>query len=141
MPGVVDVAMADCPPLVACSRVSRIVSHDRPPAAPRHGHRCGTALDHAGLAVARPCPAHPRTHVHARRHRWSRRRVVLVSETMARAFWPGRDPIGRCARASSTADTAYVVGVVGDVLYGAMGLPPRPEVYVSYHQRARSAIG
>jgi ABC-type antimicrobial peptide transport system permease subunit len=62
-----------------------------------------------------------------------RRRAVLVSEAAGREFWPDRDPIGR-ALGVLDFDTAYVVGVVGDVLYGSMDLPPRPEIYVSYYQ-------
>jgi ABC-type antimicrobial peptide transport system permease subunit len=63
-----------------------------------------------------------------------RRRAVLVSEAAARAFWPDRDPIGRPVSVVVDTDTAYVVGVVGDVLYASMDLPPRPEIYVSYYQ-------
>ena len=53
------------------------------------------------------------------------RKVVVVSETTARRLWPGQDPIGR--RLSATTfyfaddQTAEVVGVAGDVLYGRPG--------------------
>ncbi|HEY5062126.1 MAG TPA: ADOP family duplicated permease, partial [Gemmatimonadaceae bacterium] len=38
-------------------------------------------------------------------------RVVVVSERMANALWPGRDPIGKCIRIS--ADTAPCTTVIG----------------------------
>ena len=39
-------------------------------------------------------------------------RVVVVSEGMANALWPGRDPIGRCVRISAdTAPCSTVIGV------------------------------
>ena len=52
------------------------------------------------------------------------RKVVVVSETTARRLWPGQDPIGH--RLSATTfyfadETAEVVGVAGDVLYGRPG--------------------
>jgi len=58
---------------------------------------------------------------------------VLVSETAARTFWPDQEPIGRSLSIGDP-DTAYVVGVVGDVLYGSLDQPPGAEVYVSYYQ-------
>jgi putative ABC transport system permease protein len=43
--------------------------------------------------------------------------VVMINETMARAFWPGRNPLGECIRLQSTrASCSFVVGVVGDHL-------------------------
>jgi ABC-type antimicrobial peptide transport system permease subunit len=43
-------------------------------------------------------------------------RVIVVSENMGKALWPGRDPIGQCIRV--TADTVpctYVVGVAENI--------------------------
>jgi ABC-type antimicrobial peptide transport system permease subunit len=62
-----------------------------------------------------------------------RRRVVLVSETAARTFWPNQDAIGRPVSVGGP-DTEYVAGVVGDVSYGPLDAEPRPDVYVSYYQ-------
>src|SRR5713226_4921159 len=42
-------------------------------------------------------------------------RVAVVNETMARRYWPGQDPLGKCLKiVSSTAPCTAVVGVVED---------------------------
>jgi putative ABC transport system permease protein len=44
------------------------------------------------------------------------RRVMVVEEAMARALWPGQDPIGRCVRIDSgTAPCSFVVGIAENV--------------------------
>jgi putative ABC transport system permease protein len=62
--------------------------------------------------------------------------VVIVNETAARRFWPGEDPIGKRVSVWFAAFTrgAEVVGVVGDVRYGPMDRPPRPDAYLPYKQ-------
>jgi predicted permease len=60
-------------------------------------------------------------------------RVVVVSETTARRLWPGQDPIGRRLSATTfyfaDGQTAEVVGVAGDVLYGRPGEPQGLDLY------------
>ncbi len=131
VPGVVDVAMADCPPLVGCAG-SGVILHDR---------RVALAGPGIGAGLHWITPAWPslvripliRGRMLTRNDVVGRRRAVLVSETAARMFWPDQEPIGR-ALSIGNPDTAYVVGVVGDVLYGSMDKPPGPEVYFSYYQ-------
>jgi putative ABC transport system permease protein len=60
--------------------------------------------------------------------------VIIVSDSMARHYWPGADPIGRRVRLrSSQTEWLSVVGVVQDVkeLSGGDAIPA---VYVSYEQ-------
>jgi len=131
VPGVSDVAMADCPPLVGCAG-SGVVLHDR--RAPQAGPGLGAGLHWitpGWLSLVRIPVIRGRPFT--RNDVVGRRRVVLVSETAARTFWPDQEPIGR-ALSIGGADTAYVVGVVGDVLYGSMDRPHGEEVYVSYYQ-------
>jgi len=51
-------------------------------------------------------------------------RVVLVSESMARALWPGQDPLGRCIQVTFTArppgGCSTVVGIAEDVMQQSM---------------------
>jgi putative ABC transport system permease protein len=62
--------------------------------------------------------------------------VAVISEMMARNFWPDEDPIGQ--RIQITPSTlAIVVGVVGDVRHTRLENAPRPEVYYSQLQLAK----
>ena len=57
--------------------------------------------------------------------------AVVINEAAARAFWPGRNPIGALARLSTPAnDPVEVVGVVGDVRNSGLNRPAAPEIYV-----------
>ena len=61
--------------------------------------------------------------------------VVILSESLVRAFWPNADPIGARIRLGPDPSTPWstVVGVVGDVRMGVAG-EPRPTAYVSSRQ-------
>lgn len=70
-------------------------------------------------------------------------KVVIVNEAAANAFWPGQDPIGRPVSVGQGGfwdDTAYVVGVVGDVRYGMLDSLPKPDAYLSYYQSPRGRM-
>ena len=57
--------------------------------------------------------------------------AVVINEA-ARAYWPGRDPIGASARLSAPdGDRFEVVGVVGDVRNNGLNKAAVPEIYVS----------
>jgi predicted permease len=129
--GVSEVAIADCPPLAFCARAP-IVLHDRPPV---------PAGTEPSVGIHWITPSWPsvakvpllRGRLFTRDDDLGRPRVVLINSAAARAFWPNVDPIGKTVSVGGT-DTATVVGVVGDVLYGSIGEPANPDVYVSYYQ-------
>jgi predicted permease len=57
---------------------------------------------------------------------------VVVNEAAARAYWPGRNPIGASGRLSQADNDQFtIVGVVGDVRNFGLNRPPAPELYVS----------
>jgi putative ABC transport system permease protein len=65
-----------------------------------------------------------------------RQQVAVVDNALARALWPGQDPIGRRLRpwfAKGQDDPEYpwmtVVGIVGSVRYDGLDSPPRAELY------------
>jgi putative ABC transport system permease protein len=70
--------------------------------------------------------------------------VTVISESAARRFWPGENPIGKRVWFGGTtgpfADPKHaveIIGVVGDVKYEAVDWPGsngRPEFYTSYLQ-------
>jgi predicted permease len=64
--------------------------------------------------------------------------VAVISQALARARWPDRDPLGRTiefGNMDGDPRPLTVVGVVGDVREDSLEAPPRPTVYVSYRQR------
>jgi predicted permease len=65
--------------------------------------------------------------------------VVLVSDALARKYWPGEDAVGKRLKwglATSEAPWMTIVGVAGDVYDGPLGSTPFPHVYVPYAQIA-----
>ncbi len=64
--------------------------------------------------------------------------VLLVSESLARRYWPGQDPIGKRLKWGSPASAdpwLTVVGVVGNVKQGPLDADTIPHTYEPYSQR------
>jgi putative ABC transport system permease protein len=58
---------------------------------------------------------------------------VVVNETMARAVWPGEDPVGKRVWGRPIVnDWVPVIGVVADVKNVGLTRPPVPEFYFNY---------
>ncbi|HTI37734.1 MAG TPA: ABC transporter permease [Vicinamibacterales bacterium] len=72
--------------------------------------------------------------------------VALINQRAAERFFPGIDPIGREIRISAqiargARDGAkMIVGVVGDVKYGALDEESPPEIYLPYDQHPVNAF-
>ena len=60
--------------------------------------------------------------------------VVIIDESLARAIWPGQDPIGK--QLTIIGKPSTVVGVAGETRYRDL-LRPRQSVYVPYRQSVR----
>jgi putative ABC transport system permease protein len=65
--------------------------------------------------------------------------VAIISETAARRFWPGEDPIGRRLRMHVSATGPRepfreIVGIVADVKTSRLEAAPAPVVYVPHPQ-------
>jgi predicted permease len=131
VPGVTNVAIADCAPLGFGCAVSEVRFPDRPRAERSEVHWITpqwNALMKVPLLRGRLIEATDRRETPF---------VLVVNETAARTFWPDEDPIGKRVLMGAM-DTARVVGVVGDVRFGRLGTPPVPGVYQSYYQRPMS---
>ena len=65
--------------------------------------------------------------------------VAVISETAARLFWSGDDPIGRTIRyyPQETSPSIQIVGIVGNVRSIGAGQPAPPAVYVPLAQAPR----
>jgi putative ABC transport system permease protein len=63
--------------------------------------------------------------------------VAVISETTARLFWPGEDPLGKRIKVGESASTNQwltVVGVVKDVRQYELGIEPKPQMYLPHSQ-------
>nr|MDQ6913873.1 FtsX-like permease family protein [Verrucomicrobiota bacterium] len=64
--------------------------------------------------------------------------VALVSQSLARRYWPDEDAIGKQIQYGNMDGDLHVlnvVGIVGDVRDGGLDRDPRPTVYTNYFQR------
>ena len=59
---------------------------------------------------------------------------VVVSETFAQRYLPGRDPLETSLSVRIQDENPYlpIIGVVGDVSEGSVRVPPRPTVFYSH---------
>ena len=66
--------------------------------------------------------------------------VAIVNETMAKRYWPGRDPIGQEILLEGDSWVAYrtIVAVAADVLGSPTAVDSQPVVYVPFAQRRPS---
>ena len=118
LPGVTSVALADSPPLAGGSNITRITFPEQPNVprdsrpiigahwiTPSWSGTLGVPLKSGRLFAADDRIGGPKS--------------ILVSETAARKFWPGENPVGKRAgiMQGGFEDGATVVGVVGDVRY------------------------
>ena len=66
------------------------------------------------------------------------RKVAIISDSLARRYFPNQDPIGKRIRLGVPEDVkwpyAEIVGVVGDVKYLGLARPPEPAFYVPLTQ-------
>jgi putative ABC transport system permease protein len=141
LPGVTDVGFTSCAPLSGGCNETIILFRDRPPAAPGTEPPVGIHWVSPGWFGAAGVPLR-RGRLFDSGDRLGGRKVVLLNEAAARKFWPGEDPLGRpvAVGQGGFGDTAYVVGVVGDVRYETLETPPEPDVYLSYHQSPRAGM-
>ena len=141
VPGVASAAVNRCTPFTGCSRTVLFFS-DRPndpSAAPVVGRHYVSADYFKTLGIplraGRGLTASDRP---------GRPAVVVISESAARRFWPGENPLGKRVWFGGTtgpfagaAQAVEIVGIVGDVRYEAVDWPDatgRPEFYTSYLQ-------
>jgi predicted permease len=61
--------------------------------------------------------------------------VVILSQAAAQRYWPGESAIGRVLyRGGDVDDPLTVVGVAGNVKIWSLSEPPKPYMYLPYHQ-------
>jgi putative ABC transport system permease protein len=68
--------------------------------------------------------------------------VMVVSQTFARRYFPGENPLGRFAKRgqeNSNLSWIKIVGIVSDVKYDPYERQESPPVYLPYHQAPQSS--
>jgi len=61
--------------------------------------------------------------------------VVVINETMAAAYWPGENPVGRRMRIRNFGEQQReIVGVVEDIRHFGLDEEAQPELYVPFEQ-------
>jgi putative ABC transport system permease protein len=59
-------------------------------------------------------------------------RVVVVNQTLAQEYFPGKNPLGQ--RITTDGRSREIVGVVGDMKFFGLGAPAGPTIYVPFAQ-------
>jgi predicted permease len=134
VPGVQQVALADCPPLNNGCNGTIMTFADRPQ----------TSSGNAMVGVHWVSPSWfgtmrvplERGRLFSETDRLGTPKVVLINEAAARAYFRGEDPIGKkvAVYQGGFHTGAEVIGIVGDVRFGTIDSTARPDVYISYGQ-------
>jgi putative ABC transport system permease protein len=66
--------------------------------------------------------------------------VVMINQSMARAYWDQQDPVGQRLRFNNEV-WRTVIGVVGDVLHERLDGEASPEMYMPFTQAANTESG
>ena len=67
--------------------------------------------------------------------------VVIISEAMARRYWPGTDPIGQTVRLrKESAPPAEIIGIVRDIVHTRIGEIPEPIIYMPLSEKIGGGI-
>ncbi|MEO8199906.1 MAG: ABC transporter permease [Gemmatimonadota bacterium] len=142
IPGVTSVALADCPPLNAGCNGTVITFPDRggniqPNQAPGIGIHTTSPNWFDALKVPLI-----RGRLYSEADRLGQPKVLVISESAAKKFWPNDDPIGKRAAVyqGGFEEGATVIGIVGDVRFDTIDSIPVPDAYASYNQAPRSRL-
>jgi putative ABC transport system permease protein len=65
--------------------------------------------------------------------------VAIISESAAKQFWPGSDPIGQRIRILFSPEVT-IVGVVGDIHHNGLDLPSYPHIYLPHNQEPWNSV-
>jgi putative ABC transport system permease protein len=134
LPGVAAAGLIWPLPLELSSSEIDVGIDGRIPPAGREGFRAArTTVDGASFAAAGVRIVSGRTFNDADRR--DGRLVAVVSQAMARRFWPDGDVVGRVLHVKNRVPADLtIVGVASDINVRSLGEPPRDVVYQPYTQ-------
>jgi len=67
-------------------------------------------------------------------------RVVIVNRTLAEAFWPGQEPVGKQLMIAGEKSFREVIGVAADIKYHTLWESPQPYMYLPLFQTAAAEV-
>src|SRR6185295_787524 len=137
LPGVTSVAGTTAVPLGATGRITGVAVEGQPPPAPGQVRLVDFRTVSPGYFKAMSIPL-----LEGRDVAWSDTNAtplsIVVSETMARVFWPNQNPIGRRIKPGSPDNPRIpwltVIGIAADVRQVDLVRAPRPAMYVPASQ-------
>jgi putative ABC transport system permease protein len=136
LPGVAGVATTTQLPMAGAGATLHFNVKGRPPSGPEQYSLAHFRAVSAGYFTTMAIPVRRGRNLTAQ-DREGAPRVVVVNETMAREFFPGRDPVGQDVQLGTIPDDdapwMEVVGIVADVRQ-APDADARAEMYVPYAQ-------
>ncbi len=140
VPGVEQVAIADCPPLNNGCNGTIMTFADRPQSATGNA-MVGVHWVSANWFSTMRVPV-KRGRTFTESDRLGGPKVLVINEAAARQYFPGEDPLGRrvAVYQGGFNTGAEIVGIVGDVRYGTIDSTARPDVYISYGQARLSRM-
>ena len=133
-PGIQDVAATSLLPLVNFKRAYVEVQIAGEPADPSHMHQANTTTVTPDFFRVMKIPlANGRVFIDS--DAGSQSGAIVISETAARSFWPGQNPIGRHLKFywSRGTQDREVVGVVGNVKQSSLASASQPEMYLPFY--------
>jgi predicted permease len=142
LPGVTGVSLSDCAPVGGACNGTVVWLHDRPKVASGSEPEVGVHWMSKEWPSVMGIPL-KRGRLFGSADRIGAPKAVIVNETAAKKIWPGEDPIGRplsVGQGGFWPDTAYVVGVIGDVRYEGLTTPQTADVYLPYAQSPRARL-
>ncbi|HJU75961.1 MAG TPA: ABC transporter permease [Gemmatimonadaceae bacterium] len=134
VPGVRQVALADCAPLSNSCNGTIMTFADRPQSSSGNA-MVGVHWVSPSWFTTMRVPL-KRGRLFSDTDRLGTPKVVLINEEAARKYFRGEDPIGKkvAVYQGGFHTGAEVIGIVGDVRFGTIDSTARPDAYISYGQ-------
>ena len=140
LPSVTSVGLSDCSPLSGGCNGTIMTFADRPATATGNA-MVGVHWVTPGWFQSMRVPV-KRGRMFTAADRVGTDKVLVINEAAALKYFPGEDPIGKRVGVYQGGfhTGATIIGIVGDVRYGTIDDPAKPDAYISYAQSAISRM-
>jgi putative ABC transport system permease protein len=141
LPGVRSAGAISFLPLTGLGAGTSFTIEGQPPPAPGQNHVTNVSVCDNGFFRTMNIPL-VRGRLFTEREMRERANVVIISESLARTYFPDGNPIGQRLGIYMTDPIVptEIIGVVGDVKFQDLTAPPRPTTYWPHPQLAYSAM-